>query len=111
MRAIAQGSSERNISVVIDRDHSTRALRAVHSGFYLADQTLSVGVLGPGQVGSALLRQIEAQHLAQSPARPVLQSEAVNVDGEGRPTHHTIAVFAGDRVQMIVQPDEADVSL
>ncbi len=61
VRAIAQGSSERNISVVISREASTRALRAVHSGFYLSDQTLSVGVLGPGNVGAALLRQIEAQ--------------------------------------------------
>lgn len=48
----------------------------------------------------------EAQHLAQSMNSPVLQSEAVNVDAEGHPTHHSIAVFAGDRVQMIVQPDE-----
>jgi GntR family transcriptional regulator, phosphonate transport system regulatory protein len=50
----------------------------------------------------------EARHLEQSPSRPVLQSEAVNVDSAGRPTHHSLAVFAGDRVQMIVQPDGAD---
>jgi len=47
----------------------------------------------------------EARFLEQSPGRPVLQSEAVNVDADGRPTHHSLAVFAGDRVQMIVQPD------
>jgi GntR family phosphonate transport system transcriptional regulator len=50
----------------------------------------------------------EALHLAQSTGSPVLQSEAVNVDAEGRPTHHSVAVFAGDRVQMIVRPDEDD---
>jgi GntR family transcriptional regulator, phosphonate transport system regulatory protein len=50
----------------------------------------------------------EARHLEQSPSRPVLQSEAVNIDSAGRPTHHSLAVFAGDRVQMIVQPDGAD---
>lgn len=60
VRAIAQGSSERNISVAIDRAQSTRALRAVHSAFYLSDQTLSIGLIGPGQVGRALLGQIEA---------------------------------------------------
>src|SRR6185312_3408539 len=35
VRAIAQGASERNISVVIDGKHATRALRAVHAGLYL----------------------------------------------------------------------------
>jgi aspartokinase/homoserine dehydrogenase 1 len=30
VRAIAQGSSERNISVLIDSRHTTRALRSVH---------------------------------------------------------------------------------
>jgi len=50
----------------------------------------------------------EARFLELSPGRPVLQSEAVNVDPAGRPTHHSLAVFAGDRVQMIVQPDALD---
>ncbi len=58
VRAIAQGSSERNISAVVDTADSTRALRAVHSGFYLSAKTLSIGLLGPGNVGGALLNQI-----------------------------------------------------
>jgi aspartokinase/homoserine dehydrogenase 1 len=61
VRAIAQGSSERNISAVVNSDDVTKALRAVHSGFYLSQKTLSVGVIGPGTVGAALLRQIERQ--------------------------------------------------
>lgn len=61
VRAIAQGSSERNISAVIDTSDSTRALRAVHAGFYLSKQTLSVGLLGPGWIGRALLHQLETQ--------------------------------------------------
>jgi len=60
VRAIAQGSSERNISVAVDAAASTRALRAVHSAFYLSDQTLSIGVIGPGQVGRALLGQLRS---------------------------------------------------
>lgn len=60
VRAIAQGSSERNISVAISEQHATRALRAVHAGFYLSAQTLSVGLIGPGQVGRALLGQMFA---------------------------------------------------
>jgi aspartokinase/homoserine dehydrogenase 1 len=62
VRAIAQGSSERNISAVVDSDEATRALRAAHSGFYLSRKTVSIGLIGPGTVGSALLRQIEKQH-------------------------------------------------
>jgi aspartokinase/homoserine dehydrogenase 1 len=61
IRAIAQGSSERNISAVVDSEDVTRALRAVHSGFYLSAKTISIGLIGPGLVGSALLRQINAQ--------------------------------------------------
>ncbi|HEY5890041.1 MAG TPA: bifunctional aspartate kinase/homoserine dehydrogenase I [Acidimicrobiia bacterium] len=61
IRAIAQGSSERNISVVISSDQATRALRAAHSGFYLSRQTLSIGLVGPGHIGSALLDQMERQ--------------------------------------------------
>lgn len=61
VRAIAQGSSERNISAVVDRSDSTRALRAVHAGFYLSPRLVSIGVVGPGQVGQALLAQLAAQ--------------------------------------------------
>jgi bifunctional aspartokinase / homoserine dehydrogenase 1 len=64
IRAIAQGSSERNISVVIDDAEASRALRAVHGGFYLSPQTLSIGVVGVGIVGSALLDQLAEQSLA-----------------------------------------------
>lgn len=58
VRAIAQGSSERNISAVVDRADSSRALRAAHAGFYLSDQTLSLGIVGPGLIGSAFLDQL-----------------------------------------------------
>jgi bifunctional aspartokinase / homoserine dehydrogenase 1 len=61
VRAIAQGASERNISVVIEGKHATRALRAVHAGLYLSPHTLSIGVIGPGSVGRVLLNQIASQ--------------------------------------------------
>ncbi len=61
VRAIAQGSSERNISAVIDSDDVTRALRAVHSGFYLSAKTISVGIIGAGVVGGTLLDQLHRQ--------------------------------------------------
>ncbi|HEY4220016.1 MAG TPA: bifunctional aspartate kinase/homoserine dehydrogenase I [Myxococcota bacterium] len=61
VRAVAQGSSERNITAVIAREHSTRALRAVHARFTLSNTTLSLAVIGTGGIGRALLKQLEAQ--------------------------------------------------
>lgn len=61
VRAIAQGASERNISVVVSGKAATRALRAVHAGFYLSPHTISVGVIGPGTVGRVLLDQMASQ--------------------------------------------------
>ena len=58
IRAIAQGSSERNISVVIDGSDTQRALRAAHSSFYLSSQTLSIGLVGVGNVGATFLAQV-----------------------------------------------------
>ncbi|MBC7657439.1 MAG: bifunctional aspartate kinase/homoserine dehydrogenase I, partial [Frankiaceae bacterium] len=58
VRAIAQGSSERNISVAISSRDAHRALRAAHANFWLSPQTISVGVIGSGKVAAALLRQL-----------------------------------------------------
>jgi aspartokinase/homoserine dehydrogenase 1 len=61
VRAIAQGASERNISVVVDGRQATRALRAAHASFYLSPHTLAIGVIGPGTVGHVLLDQLAAE--------------------------------------------------
>ncbi len=61
VRAIAQGASERNISVVISERETTKALRAVHSSFYLSPHTVSIGLIGPGLVGGALIDQVRSQ--------------------------------------------------
>jgi aspartokinase/homoserine dehydrogenase 1 len=61
VRAIAQGASERNISVVVEGRHAARALRSVHARFYLSPHTLSIGLIGPGTVGRVLLDQLASQ--------------------------------------------------
>jgi aspartokinase/homoserine dehydrogenase 1 len=83
VRAIAQGGSERNITVAIDQREATRALRAVHAGFYLSPQTLSVGLIGPGQVGRALLDQLDKARarLAQTTH---LELKVRAISGRGR---------------------------
>jgi aspartokinase/homoserine dehydrogenase 1 len=61
VRAVAQGSSERSISVVIDARDTARALRSVHSGFYLSPHTISIGLIGPGNVGGVFVEQLASQ--------------------------------------------------
>jgi aspartokinase/homoserine dehydrogenase 1 len=58
VRAIAQGASERNISVALSSADAGRALRAAHAGFWLSPQTISIGIIGVGKVGAALLEQL-----------------------------------------------------
>jgi aspartokinase/homoserine dehydrogenase 1 len=89
VRAIAQGSSERNISAVVEADEATRALRAAHSGFYLSSKTLSVGLIGPGVVGSTLLEQIEK--------RAGRLVEDFNLDIRVRAIARSSAMLLGDR--------------
>ncbi|KAF3337652.1 bifunctional aspartokinase/homoserine dehydrogenase 1 [Carex littledalei] len=61
VRAIAQGCSEYNITVVLKQEDCIRALRAAHSRFYLSKTTLAVGVIGPGLIGATLLDQLRDQ--------------------------------------------------
>jgi aspartokinase/homoserine dehydrogenase 1 len=61
VRAVAQGSSERNISAVVEQQEATKALRTLHSAFYLSNQTLSIGVIGTGLIGGTLLGQLQAR--------------------------------------------------
>ena len=59
VRAIAQGSSEYNISVVISRDDLNKGLNAVHDAFFVElNKTLHVFCLGTGNIGSTLFKQL-----------------------------------------------------
>ncbi len=56
--AIAQGSSERSISVVVRNDNVTRGIRVSHQMLFKTDQVMEVFVIGAGGVGDALIEQI-----------------------------------------------------
>ncbi|MFT5997725.1 MAG: aspartokinase/homoserine dehydrogenase 1 [Neolewinella sp.] len=61
--AIAQGSSELNISVVIPKEDENKALNALHEAFFLSDyKTLHLFVVGVGLIGGTLLQQIREQN-------------------------------------------------
>lgn len=62
IRLIAQGSSERQIAVVVDKDDTTRALRAAHQAFTLSDTTASITLLGTtGSIGKAFVGALQKQ--------------------------------------------------
>lgn len=59
--AIAQGSSERSISSVIETEGSKRAVRALHHNFFTKTNDIDLFIVGCGVVGGELLRQIAQQ--------------------------------------------------
>ena len=62
IRAIAQGASERNISIIIDNKNTRKALNTIHEIFF-EQQTkeLNLFITGVGNVGGKLLEQINQQ--------------------------------------------------
>ncbi|MDR0457038.1 MAG: aspartate kinase, partial [Treponema sp.] len=57
--AIAQGSSEINISAVISRQDEAKALNAVHEAFFHATvRSVNLFLMGAGLIGGTLLEQI-----------------------------------------------------
>ncbi|MFS2222924.1 bifunctional aspartate kinase/homoserine dehydrogenase I [Pantoea sp. B65] len=59
--AIAQGSSERSISVVVSNADTTTGVRVVHQMLFATDQVIEVFVVGVGGVGGALIEQLHRQ--------------------------------------------------
>jgi bifunctional aspartokinase / homoserine dehydrogenase 1 len=59
--AIAQGASERNISFVIDEVQKLLALNVIHEAFFEPRKKLGVVLIGPGNIGGTLLKQIQQQ--------------------------------------------------
>ena len=59
--AIAQGSSERSISVVISGKDGDTAVRIAHRFFFNTAQTIEVFAFGAGTIGGCLLDQIYEQ--------------------------------------------------
>jgi aspartokinase/homoserine dehydrogenase 1 len=60
--AIAQGSSERNISAVVSKSDELKALNAIHDEFFInRTKTINLWLIGTGLIGSTLLKQLEEQ--------------------------------------------------
>lgn len=63
VRAIAQGASERNISVVIAESDTSKALNVLHERFFEEQvKQLNLFVIGVGNVGEKFLEQLKDQY-------------------------------------------------
>jgi aspartokinase/homoserine dehydrogenase 1 len=56
--AIAQGASELNISIVIDRKDENLALNILHDTFFSPNSVMNLIIAGKGLIGSELIKQI-----------------------------------------------------
>lgn len=61
VNAMAQGSSERSISAVIDASKVSEAIFSCHTAFFSGRQIIDLIIVGVGGVGGALIRQIAKQ--------------------------------------------------
>jgi len=63
VRAIAQGSTERNISIVVNQKDVKKALNVLHERFFLSKvKKLHIFIIGVGNVGKTLISQINEQY-------------------------------------------------
>lgn len=118
IHAIAQGSSERNISAIISSRDVRKAVNTLHEEFFSdGSKQINLYIAGVGTVGGKLIGQLERQHdhlledlrlnlrvvgLANS-KRALISEEGVDLDGYsaklGDATPQTISEFADAIVQ------------
>ncbi|GAA6204173.1 bifunctional aspartate kinase/homoserine dehydrogenase I [Thalassotalea sp. SU-HH00458] len=90
--AIAQDSSERSISVVIEKRKCTDAMKVSHQNFFSHKPTIDVFLVGCGVVGSELIAQIARQ-------QPKLRAQNISVKVYGIANSKGI-VFDKDGIEL-----------
>ena len=110
IRAISQGSSERNISLVIKNSDVSKAMQAVHAGLYLSRKTLSIGLIGPGVVGKSLLQQVRKtiEHLNETyqvnlNIRGIMNSQKMLLSDTALDLHHWQETFNDKAIESSIE--------
>ena len=106
--AIAQGSSELNISAVVKQVDVAKALNALHEAFFLSDRrVLNAFIIGTGLIGSTLLRMIDDQHarlakenLLEINVVAIANSKKMFFSEDGLPLKTCVAQMKADGVTM-----------
>jgi bifunctional aspartokinase / homoserine dehydrogenase 1 len=58
VNGFTQGSSPRSVSCLVNASQQSRAIRVIHRALFETGRSLAIAVLGAGQVGAALLREL-----------------------------------------------------
>jgi GntR family phosphonate transport system transcriptional regulator len=81
------------------------------AGETVSDALRALGVADYFRVSNRITTQLPDEALArtlrQPRTRPVLQVESVDADADGTPVKYGVAVFSGDRVQLVVDTEDA----
>jgi aspartokinase/homoserine dehydrogenase 1 len=109
--AIAQGSSELNLSAVIEEKDLSKALNALHEGLFLSDRrTVNLFVAGTGLIGHELLGIIERQQAY------LAGDHRIYLNLVGLTNRRRMKFWSGDglaagcRAQLDAEGEEADLS-
>ncbi len=90
--------SARRFPGMIDAFRETRSVTAVLKGYGIDDYTRR-----ETRVIARSASTEEARLLQMAKGRPLLVTEAINVDAAGRPLEYGIARFAGERIQIVFE--------
>ena len=90
--AIAQGSSERNISFIIKNDEVKSAVRSLHQYIFSDNTIINVFIAGVGLVGSDLIRLIQDQKSIN--VCGIMNSRKMILNPSGLDTQHYVELLA-----------------
>lgn len=103
--AIAQGSSELNISAVIPKRDETKGLNALHDEFFVGStKTIHLWLVGTGLIGGTLLQQIERQRENLR----VRHGLEINLQGVGNSRWMRLATEHSSESLVLTPPSEKD---
>lgn len=106
IRAIAQGSSELNISAVVSKQHEIKSLNALHEAFFLSDtQTLNVFICGIGLIGKTLLAQIN-QHKTYLLEKQSLEIKVISLSNSRHMLHNEEGIDLDKWEKMLAEKGE-----
>ena len=108
--AIAQGSSELNISFVIENRDLRKSLNVIHDSFFLSEtRDLNLFIVGVGTIGKTLLNQIDQQfkYLADGHS---LNVKIVGLANSKKMLHQEAGIAIGDwQKQLDKEGVESDI--
>jgi aspartokinase/homoserine dehydrogenase 1 len=106
INAIAQGSSELNISAVIHQQDIAKALNVLHEAFFLSDRkVLNVFLVGTGLIGKSLLAMMQKQ-FSQLAKQNQLEIHVVGIANTKKMLFHEDGLKLNDAIATMLDEGE-----